>query len=202
MVVLNLSYHTSAQPQLHRLGMPRQLGNAVPGVLTISRAHSCFGFIHFCEIGSNHGVPPSSLTIIAVKSQPARTEPIVFAVTGTDYGAPQSPPQSGKTYPQNGLLAASTSTSAMTSLSVHYELAVPSVCPAGKTAPDKSARSPNACPMHSIPRRKNSEMFGCTWFNEMKIRNSVPLGPADRDRSSHGGDRSSVPARLAQLRKV
>ena len=55
----------------------------------------------------------------------------MFAVTSTDYSAPQSPPQSSKTYPQNGLLADSTKTSAMTSFSVHYELAVPLVCLAG-----------------------------------------------------------------------
>ena len=109
----------------------------------------------------------------------------MFAVTGTDYSAPQSPPQSSKTYPQNGLLADSSRTSAMTSLSVHYELAVPSVCSAGTTAPDKSVKSPNACPMHSIPRCKNSEMFGCTWFNEIKVRNTISLGPLTGDRTGH-----------------
>ena len=36
LVGLNLSYHTSEQPQLHRLGSPRQLGNPAPGVLNVS----------------------------------------------------------------------------------------------------------------------------------------------------------------------
>ena len=64
----------------------------------------------------------------------------------------------------------------MTSLSVHYEPAVPSVCSARTTAPDKSVKSPNTCPMHSIPRCKNSEMFGCTWFNKIKVLDFVQFG--------------------------
>ena len=27
--------------------------------------------------------------------------------------------------------------------------------------------------MHSIPRLKNSEICGCTWFNEMKVRGTI-----------------------------
>ena len=36
LVELNLSYHTSPQPHLHRFDMPCQLGNAVLGVLNVS----------------------------------------------------------------------------------------------------------------------------------------------------------------------
>ena len=76
---LNRSYHTLSQPQLHRLGAPRQPGNASPGVLNVSwytrrdNHFSCsfmLDSIHFCEVGSSRGISARSLTIIADKSQP------------------------------------------------------------------------------------------------------------------------------------